>query len=277
MRLDRAIAILLFCAASAGCSRVAQVEPARYAEPRRDHITFWGHACVYVDVGDVGIITDPVFEKHLYQRRRFIGSPPVGTIQRTRVILLSHAHDDHTSPSSLRMFPGDVTILAPEPAARYLDKQGIKAKAVRPGDVFELDGVRFIAVTVHHPGGRYGLRAAADGGALGWIIEAPTATIFYSGDTDYCSSFSHIGWTYSIDVAILNVNGHLRGVDASRAARALRAPVVIPTHWGAYGYWVVGGNRHPRDEEELKRALGNRLHVLDVGAFYPLEPGRKAP
>ncbi len=277
MSRRRTLAFSLLCIAGIGCSGLAQVEPARYAMPKRDHITFWGHACTYVDAGDVGIITDPVFVKNLFQRRRFIGSPPVETIQRTRVILLSHAHDDHTSAASLRMFPKDATILAPEPAVRYLEGEGIKAKAMRPGDVFEVDGVRLIAVAVHHPGSRYGVRAASDGRALGWIIQAPTATIFYSGDTDYCSSFSDIGRSYAIDVAILNVNGHLRGLDASRAARDLRVPVVIPTHWGAYGYWVVRGNRHPRDEDDLKRALGDRLHVLQVGSSFPLETGRKVP
>ncbi|HEX6789773.1 MAG TPA: MBL fold metallo-hydrolase [Candidatus Krumholzibacteria bacterium] len=268
--MRRAIALLAVCVAIASCSGVAQVDPHRYAEPPRDSITFWGHACVFVDAGGLGFVTDPVFEKGLWQRRRFIGSPPPEVLQRVRVILLSHAHDDHTSPESLALFGDGVTILGPPPAVEFLAKQGIAAKAMRPGDEHVVDGVRFIAVAVHHAGGRMSVTASADGDALGWVVVTPAATLFYSGDTDYCSTFSDVGWTYAPDIAILNVNGHLMPADASRAARATRAPVVIPAHWGGYGYWVVGGNRHPRGEAQLARLLGKRLHVLAVGKSLPL-------
>ena len=270
--------LLLFsCLALAGCSGLARVEPSVYPAPARDAITFWGHACSYIDVGGAGIVTDPVFEKHLWQRHRFIGSPPPEALQQTRVIVISHAHDDHLSASSLARFPKGTRILCPKPSAEYLAKKGIEATAMKPGDSFEADGVRIIAVAVHHPGSRRGVHAATDGRALGWVIVTPAATIFYSGDTDYCSTFSDVGWTYAPDIAILNVNGHLRPPDAARVAMATRAQVVIPTHWGAYGYWVVGGNRHPRGEDELKRLLDGRLHVLKVGESYALEQPSQRP
>src|SRR5262249_21138491 len=37
--------------ALAGCSGLAHVEPSKYPDPKRDSITFWGHACSYIDVG----------------------------------------------------------------------------------------------------------------------------------------------------------------------------------------------------------------------------------
>lgn len=264
------VGLLLPLLGLAACSGLAQVDAERYPAPKTDHITFFGHACAYIDVDGVGIVTDPVFEKNLFQRRRFIGAPPPEVLAHTRVVLLSHTHDDHTSPATLAELPGDVVILCPAPGAEFLAKQGIQAKAMKPGASYERDGVRFIAVAAHHPGSRWGTDAVADGRALGWVIVAPSATIFYSGDTDYCSSFSDVGWTYAPDVAILNVNGHLKPKDASRAAWATRAPAVIPLHWGAYGYWVVGGNRRPRGEDELRRLLGTRLHVLDVGESFPV-------
>ena len=265
-----AAAIVSALAVLAGCSGLSRIDPATYPVPKPDHLTFWGHACVYIDVGGVGIVTDPVFEKGLWQRKRFIGSPPDEAIARTRVVLLSHTHDDHTSPETLQRFSKDVVILCPEPTARFLAKEGIKARGLRPGESHEVDGIRFVAVAVHHPGPRRGVRAATDGRALGWVIVTPRSTIFYSGDTDYCASFSDVGWTYAPDIAVLNVNGHLMPPDAARAARDTRAPVVIPAHWGAYGYWVVGGNRHPRGDKDLERLIGDRLHVLQVGESFPI-------
>ena len=38
-----------------------RIDPTLYPEPHKDAITFWGHACAYIDVGGFGILTDPVF------------------------------------------------------------------------------------------------------------------------------------------------------------------------------------------------------------------------
>ena len=273
--MRRAWLVLAAAASLAGCTGLAKVEPSRYPDPKRDSVTFWGHACSYIDVGGMGIVTDPVFDKSLYQRRRFIGSPPDEALRAARVVLISHAHDDHLSPSSLRRFPKDVVILCPKPSAEFLAKEKISARAMAPGQAFEIGGVRIVAVTAFHPGTRKGFQRGADGRALGWVVITPRGTIFYSGDTDYCSTFSNVGRAYAPDIAILNVNGHLEPPDVARAAAALDAAVVIPTHWGAYRYLLVGGNR-PRGEDELRRLLGKRLHVLQVGESLALEPTARA-
>lgn len=263
--------ILVLLASIPGCTGgLAVVERSYYPAPKTDHLVFWGHACVYIESGGTGVVTDPVFDRGLWQRRRFIGRPPDDAIARVRVVLLSHAHDDHTSPATLARFAKDVIVLCPAPTAGFLAEKGIEAKAMRAGETHEVDGIRFVAIAMHHPGARHAGDPAIDGRALGWIIITTSATVFYSGDSDYCSSFSDVGWTYSPDIAVLNVNGHLKPADTARAARDTRARVVIPTHWGAYGYWVVGGNRRPRGNAELQELIGKPLHVLDVGAWVPM-------
>jgi L-ascorbate metabolism protein UlaG (beta-lactamase superfamily) len=176
------------------------------------------------------------------------------------------------SVETLRTFPAGVVILCSEWSAKYLGDAGHDVRAMKPGDVFEIERARITAVAAHHGGTKLGTRAVADGRALGYVIETPGATIYYSGDTDYFSGFSDVGWTYAPDVAILNVNGHLASTDATRAAWATRAPVVIPTHWGGFKYWVVGGNKRPRDLDTLERVLGKRLHVLNLGQSLPIGP-----
>jgi L-ascorbate metabolism protein UlaG (beta-lactamase superfamily) len=275
--MRRLCVVFAAVAVLAGCSGLAKVEPSQYPDPKRDSITFWGHACSYIDVAGTGIVTDPVFAASLFARHRFIGSPPDEALRGTNVVLISHAHDDHMDPASLRRFPKDVTILCPKPSAEFLANEKITARAMAPGDAFEINGVRIVAVAVFHPGSRKGIHRGADGRALGWVVITPAVTIFYSGDTDYCSTFSDVGRRFHPDIAILNVNGHLRPPDAARAAGALQSPVVIPTHWGAYGYWLAGGNRHPRGEDELRRLLGKRLHVLRVGESMPVNEAAGAP
>jgi L-ascorbate metabolism protein UlaG (beta-lactamase superfamily) len=263
----------LVLACAAGCTGLAGVDATTFAEPKADHITFWGHACSYIDIDGVGILTDPVFEKNLWNRRRIVGAPPTEIARRARVILISHAHNDHFSPSTIKAVAGDAIVLAPSPVANSLSDEGVRVREMKPGDELEMDGVRFVAVAAHHPGERWSLDAKADGRALGWVIITPAVTIFYSGDTDYCSSFRQVGQSYAPDIAILNVNGHLKPPDTARAARDTGAHIVIPAHWGAYKYYVLGGNKRPHGEQDLRRLLGDRLHVLNVGESISIAPG----
>jgi L-ascorbate metabolism protein UlaG (beta-lactamase superfamily) len=276
MRTPRRVAVLtavVGALAGAGCAGgLAHPDPDLFPDPNSNGITFWGHACVYIDVDGQGIVTDPVFGRSAFLRRRRIPAPPAASYAAAKVVLISHAHDDHLSPETLRTFPEDVVILCPPPSAQYITDVGRTVRVMHPGDIFEMGEARITAVAAHHPGTRRGTDAESDGRALGYVIDTPAATIFYSGDTDYFSGFSDVGSTFHPDIAILNVNGHLPSTDATRAAWATGARVVIPIHWGGYRYWVVGGNQRPRDEATLRRVLGNRLLVLEVGQSLPFRP-----
>jgi L-ascorbate metabolism protein UlaG (beta-lactamase superfamily) len=253
-----------------GCSGLTHTDPALFPPPERDAITFWGHACTYIDIDGVGVVTDPVFRKTLVFRHRREPAPPPSSYAGARVVLLSHAHPDHLDPPTLRTFPDAAVILCPEPSARYLKDTGHDVRVMHPGDVYPFDGGTITAVDAHHMGGRWGIRAAADGRALGYVIETPRATIYYSGDSNYFSGFADVGWTFDPDILLLNVNGHLRGTDAVRAAWASRARLVVPLHWGTYPYWIFGGNERPRDEATMRRLVAERLRVLELGQSLPL-------
>ena len=258
------------CLGVSGCAGLARTDAVLFPPPERNTITFWGHACAYVDVDGVGIVTDPVFRSSLFFRHRRGPAPPPGSTAGTRVVLISHAHPDHLDVPTLRTFPGEAVILCPEPAAAHLRDAGHEVRGMRPGDAYAFAAGTITAVAAFHMGGRWGLSAKADGRALGFVIETDGATIYYSGDSNYFSGFSDVGWTYDPDILMLNVNGHLMGTDAVRAAWASRARVVIPLHWGTFPYWIFGGNNRPRDEETLRRLVAERLRVLEVGETLPL-------
>ena len=63
-RAIRAVAAIACALACAG-SEDSRTQPQLFPAPPRDAITFWGHACVYIDVDGVGVVTDPVFERTL--------------------------------------------------------------------------------------------------------------------------------------------------------------------------------------------------------------------
>ncbi len=263
-----------------GCpaTNYARTAPAAvvYREPPSNAITFWGHACAYIDIDGFGIVTDPVFATHYaIIRRRQIPAPPPSRYDQTRIVLISHAHHDHLDPNTLIHFPASAVILAPAPAAKYLFRRGILAKVMRPGDEYPFPGGSIIAVAAHHPGGRFSLHASADGRALGYVIRSARSTIYYSGDTDYFPGFAEIGARYRPDIAILNVNPHLHMPEALFAVADLGMPIVIPAHVGAYN--GTSARRGPGWRRELVEALGSNAVPLNVGESLALpQAGRTA-
>lgn len=265
----------LVVASETGCAPAlfarARTDSLLYPNPPRDAITFWGHACVYVDIGGFGIVTDPVFgPRYSPFHGRVIPAPPPGAYARTRVILISHAHQDHLQPATLARFPRSAVILCPGPSARYIRDGGPRVQVLRPGDAYPFPGGDIIAVPALHPGARSSLKARSDGRALGYVIRTPGSTIYYSGDTEYFPGIEQVGTRYRPDVAILNATRHLPPPDVLHALASLGAPKIIPIHWGAYDGPAGRGAR--RRHGEVLRLLGPAAIPLEVGESTPL-PG----
>lgn len=244
------------------------VSPALFPEPARNAITFWGHASCYLDVDGFGIVTDPVFGKSYSPfHARKVPAPPFSDYERTRVILISHAHRDHLDPGTLRRFPRGTLLLCPEPSAGYVEGLGLEVRIMHLWDEVSIPGGRIVAVPAYHPGGRNSLDAAADGRALGYVIHAGGHAVYYSGDTEYFEGMFDIRRTQHPDIAILNINAHLHGLHALLAVAALGYPRVLIAHHGAYR----GSNsRHAAGwRRGLHRLLEDAVW-MEVGHAYPL-------
>jgi len=272
------LAIICLLVAGSGCSRkMADVDPALFPDPADNTITFWGHACVYIDVDGFGIVTDPVFQKTTDWRRRRVPAPPPSSYEKTGVILVSHGHNDHLSRNTLRTFPETATILCSRGCAKYLDDGDVEQEVIvmNIGDEFEYPGGKVVAVAAHHTGGRFGVIPSHDGRALGFVVYTPQSVIYYTGDTNYWEGIDEIGRRYRPDIAIVNVNGHLHSDDAIQAILATQAPTVIPAHFGAYGYLWVGEQKVPRKYDKIETVLDPVLLFLKLGESTPLS-GRRS-
>ncbi|MGE5176641.1 MAG: MBL fold metallo-hydrolase [Hyphomicrobiales bacterium] len=273
----RLAAAALLVAVGSGCAPALFVnqrpDSILYPTPSHDTVTFWGHASIYVDVAGYGIVTDPVFgPRYSPLNGRRIPTPPDEAYRRTRVILISHAHQDHLQPSTLRRFPKGATILCPPPSEKYVRGLGPRVRVMRPGDEYRIPGGKIIAVLADHPGGRYSRKPKTDGGAVGYVIETPKVTLYYSGDTELFSGIEQIGQVYRPDIAILNVNAHLPPGDALAAAMALGVSRVIPSHYGAYGGRAGSrGRAFHREFDRLAGPLAIPLRVGESVAFDTLD------
>jgi L-ascorbate metabolism protein UlaG (beta-lactamase superfamily) len=240
--------------------------PKKFDPPPQNAIAFWGHSCMYINVGSTGIVTDPVFSKRYSPAsRRIIGRPDAAACGGVNLILISHAHADHLCRESLALFPRDVKILCSEPCAKHLE--GFDFSVLKLWEEYRTGSLTITATPADHAGGRYSLDAEPDGRAVGFVIRSPKATVYYSGDTRYFDGFAKIGERFKPDVAILNVNTHLRA-DAIKVANDVGARVVIPAHHGAFVSPTSA--RNYGWQKELKAAIGERYREIPVGGSLHL-------
>lgn len=270
IRVAALFLILASCGCIGGLGLKYTPDPELYKEPAPGAVTFWGHACFYIDAEGTGILTDPVFEPvYASVHRRYIGSPPAAVFDQTRIVLISHAHNDHLSPKTLKRFPESTVVLCPIPSAKYMDELKLKIVTMRPGDEWTFKGGRIVAVAAYHAGYRYSYSAGADGRALGYIIETGGHTLYYTGDSKYFEGFREVHQKFHPELVLLNVNTHLRAPDALRAVRDLSPQLVLPGHFGAYR----GSNERktPAYRGQLAQDLGNLWRELPVGGSFSLD------
>jgi len=264
-------ALLALLLSQASPLSAAEKDDSFFPPPPRDHVTFWGHACCYIDVEGFGIVTDPVFASRYGFRRRKIPVPPTRSLAGTRLILVSHAHMDHLDTESIGMFPDSAVVLCPWPVAGYLEATGRMFTVMRPGDTYEYPHGKVIAVLAEHPGKRFALRKGSPGDAIGFVITTPFGNVYYSGDTQYFSGMIDIGAMYQPEVAIINITAHMSGQDAVRAVWATRAGAVIPVHFGAYDYIFFGPLKSPRGYDDIRELLVGQAVLLQPGGSLSLE------
>lgn len=175
------------------------------------------------------------------------------------LILVSHEHFDHCNPDDIKNIttPGTMlfTISACRDAVKDLDLKEIKY--VKPGDVFEIDGIKVEAVPAYNinkfrsPGVPFHPQSDDK---VGFIVEIDGVRIYHAGDTDNIPEMKDIK---NIDIALLPVSGTyvMTAKEAVEAVRAINPKLAIPMHYGD----IVGGKG---DAEEFERLSPVAVKIL---------------
>ena len=163
-------------------------------------------------------------------------------------VLLTHPHYDNFSEQDIARVRGpDTVVIAPASMKKQLEDAD---HFLRPGDMLQLDGFDVLAVPAYNVDKKF---HPPESGWLGYVFTLGDVTYYHAGDTDYLDSME----TIRCDVAFLPCDGHYTmGPDeAVRAARACRAAVMIPVHWG--DSWGSA-----EDVERMRKDFPGEVRVL---------------
>ncbi|PJF41999.1 MAG: Zn-dependent hydrolase [Phototrophicales bacterium] len=178
-----------------------------------EKIHWHGHATFRIE-GTQRIYIDPW--------RILDDSPPAD------VILISHEHYDHFSPSDIeKLLQPHTRIIAGEGVAPLVKQEFRKVETLRAWQSLNIERINIKAVPAYtfddyHPPKR---------GDVGFVISMDYYDLYYAGDTDLIPEMRSIG----CDIAILPVSakeGMMTIDHARQAVEILRPRYVIPSHYG---------------------------------------------
>lgn len=239
-------------------------------------ITWIGHSTFLIQVGNINILTDPIFGNLTPLFKRLV---PCGIaiheLPNIDFILISHNHPDHMNSSTLKQLKkynkiNNAKILVP-----FNDKQWFISRKFNFGDIFESmwwDRLKFLSEKkvsnigkndfqslsyndiefTFLPAYHWSQRGIFDYNKSlwgSWMISVNNINIYFAGDTGYSHHFKSIAQEFDhIDLAIMPIGPcephewmkdvHVNAEEAGQSFLDLKAKHFIPMHWGTYFFGI---------------------------------------
>lgn len=250
-------------------------------------VSWLGHATVLLNFHGTRVLTDPALERRIgigrglakLGPRRLIGPalrpaqlPPLD------LVLLSHAHMDHTDLGTLRRLPSSTPVVV-QTGNRDLVRRFRQVQELAWGESTEIDGLRIESTPARH----WGARMITDRhrGYGGYLVQKAGSTVLFAGDTAYTNALTPLGRLGRINLAILPIGAydpwianHASPEQAWAMFEALGAEYVLPVHHSTFRL-----SREPADEplRRFLQAAGSeawRVVATEIGATTHIGPHR---
>ncbi len=151
-------------------------------------------------------------------------------------IFITHSHPDHFSLKTIeKIMKPETIVICAKSVSKKLPKTDYMIKIVKPGDILELDGLRFETVAAYNDKEKVFLWIKAHPKSkqnVGYILTLNNGIrIYHAGDTGYIPEMKNIS---NIDVALIPIGGDnltMNMEDASRMANEVKPKFVIPMHY----------------------------------------------
>ena len=223
-------------------------------------ITFYGHASLGIQVGDINIIVDPFIT----------GNPKAAHIDinmlKADYILITHAHGVHILDVEAIATNTDAVIVSNAEIAGYYATKGFASHPMNHGGSwdFEFGKVKYVNA-VHSssfPDGTYG------GNPGGFVIEGERKNIYIAGDTALTMDMKLIPIRTKLDLAILPIgdNFTMDVEDAIIASDFVQCDKILGIHYDTFGYIEIDHKEaiqkfFDKDKDLMLLAIGESIEL----------------
>ena len=233
-------------------------------------ITFYGHACIGIEVSGKHILVDPFIS----------GNPKASHINieelKADYILVTHAHNDHVLDVETIGKRTNAVVVSNYEIAMHYAAKGLKYHPMNHGGSWDFGtsqqgelakhfgNVKYVNAihTSSFAGGSYG------GNPGGFVIEGEHKNIYIAGDTALTFDMKLIPMRTKLDLAILPIgdNFTMDVDDAIVASDFLDCDKVLGYHYDTFGFIEIN------HEEAIKKFfdVGKDLMLLEIGQSIDL-------
>jgi L-ascorbate metabolism protein UlaG (beta-lactamase superfamily) len=257
---------------------------AAQAQPEGFHLWWLGQSGFLLQAQGRHLLFDPYLsdaltkkyaltdKPHVRMTERVVGPERLGMVE---VVTSSHMHTDHLDAETLGPLlraNERIELIIPE-ANRELVAERLGELPRRPRGLDAGESAVAAGFTVHAVPAAHELVERDSRGRhpyLGYVVEWAGGTVYHSGDTLRYEGMAEILRRWTIDVALLPINGraperrvagNLSGREAAQLAHDIGARCVIPCHFDMFEF----NTATPDGFMEACRALGQRFRVLAAG------------
>lgn len=205
--------------------------------PQPVYATWFGHAAVKLAWKDIVVYIDPY---------RLTANPKDADL-----ILVTHSHSDHYSPSDIARVANDQTEFVAPPDVVNAYGRGV---SIASGQSLDVAGVHVTAVAAYNLTKTNHPRA---NNWVGFVVELGGSRIYLAGDTDLTPEMKVLT---DVDLAFLPAGGTY-AMDAAEAAEATKyilPTLAVPYHWG-----TVTGSLS--DAERFARLAACDTQIMTAG------------
>ena len=261
--------------------------------------TWIGHSTVLLQVGNINVITDPVFSQRASPvqwagpRRIMDPAISIAALPPVDVVLLSHNHYDHCDMPAIRWIAKTqprTTWIVPVGLAAYIRRWGVR-------EIIELDwwqeaainGIRLTATPARHFSAR-GLLDRNKSLWCGFSLESKGRRAYFAGDTAYHPAFDEIGARCGpFDFVMIPIGAydprwfmHSMHTDPEEAVQIYQDlvsahpgkpfPLMLAIHWGTFRLTDEPMDEPPRRTVARWDAVGLDADRLWIGSFGETRP-----
>jgi L-ascorbate metabolism protein UlaG (beta-lactamase superfamily) len=223
-------------------------------------LTYLGHSAFLLEAGGDAVAIDP-----------FLSGNPAASHRSDQIevqtILLTHAHGDHVGDTVDIAKRTGATVIATFELATYLAKQGIATNGGNHGGTIAFRGGTTKFVPAWHTSS-YTDEFLAPGVPAGHVVRFGGKTVYFAGDTCLFGDMALIG-EEELDIAVIPIGDHftMGPADAVKAARLLKAGLIIPCHYDTFPPIKQDGAAF---QEAIERQTDSRCLPLKPGESHEL-------